>query len=301
MLNGCNSRTLTLQFCPNSDTSPCPSPASFAVIGQEGGLLEAPVSSTQVTLGPAERADVIVDFASYAAGTPVYLVNSAPAPFPGEAGVGVLPRVMKFIVGAAAGHIAPVPSTLRAIERLQEANAVEHRTLELKKGSGDECSAFQWQVVTTDGLNGATLGSGWTEVTEFPVLGTTEVWSFINRSGVTHPMHLHHSDFQVLDRQAFEEVNGTVQPIGSPVPPPPHEAGWKDTVQVGPNEIVRIIVRFEDYLGLYPYHCHIVEHEDHEMMRALQVVPEPSATAMLAVGTALAGVLARRRRRFARD
>jgi spore coat protein A len=298
MLNGCNSRTLALQFCPNSDTSPCPNPASFALLGQEGGLLEAPVSMTQVTLGPAERADVVFDFAPYPAGTPIYLVNSAPAPFPGEAGVGVLPRVMKFIVGAAAGHTAPVPSSLRTVEHLQQSNAVEFRTLELKKGSGDECSAFQWQIVTTDGLNGAELGSGWTEVTEFPMVGSTEVWSFINRSGVTHPMHMHQSDFQVLDRQAFAEVNGTVQPIGSPVPPPPHEAGWKDTVQVGPNEIVRVIVRFDDYTGVYPYHCHIVEHEDHEMMRAFEVVPEPSVGAMLVAGSALAAVLARRRHRF---
>src|SRR6185436_3749465 len=87
ILNGCNSRTLTLQFCPNNDTYPCVQPASFTLIGEEGGLLEAPVSMTQVTLGPAERADVIFDFAPYSAGTPIYLVNSAPAPFPGEAGL----------------------------------------------------------------------------------------------------------------------------------------------------------------------------------------------------------------------
>jgi cysteine-rich repeat protein len=81
--------------------------------------------------------------------------------------------------------------------------------------------------------------------------------------------------FQVLDRQAFEIVNGQIVPLGSPVPPPPHEAGWKDTVQVGPNEIVRWIVRFVNpidptgptFTGLFPYHCHILEHEDHDMMR----------------------------------
>jgi cysteine-rich repeat protein len=81
--------------------------------------------------------------------------------------------------------------------------------------------------------------------------------------------------FQVLDRQAFEIVNGQIVPLGSPVPPPPHEAGWKDTVQVGPNEIVRVIMRFLNpidpagatFTGLFPYHCHILEHEDHEMMR----------------------------------
>jgi spore coat protein A len=89
----------------------------------------------------------------------------------------------------------------------------------------------------------------------------------VNRSGITHPMHMHLVMFQVLDRQAFEEIGGNVVPIGSPVPPPPHEAGWKDTVQVGPNEIVRVIARFERYTGRFSYHCHILEHEDHEMMR----------------------------------
>jgi cysteine-rich repeat protein len=115
----------------------------------------------------------------------------------------------------------------------------------------------------------------WDDLSEFPELGSTEIWKFVNRSGVTHPMHLHLVMFQVLDRQAFEIVNGEIVPLGSPVPPPPHEAGWKDTVQVGPNEIVRWITRFVNpidpagatFTGHFPYHCHILEHEDHEMMR----------------------------------
>jgi hypothetical protein len=72
----------------------------------------------------------------------------------------------------------------------------------------------------------------------------------------------------------------------------------KDTVQVGPNEIVRVIVRFDDYEGMYPYHCHIVEHEDHGMMRAFQVVLEPPRVAMLTAGAALLGVLAVRSARI---
>jgi spore coat protein A len=295
MLNGCNSRTLTLQFCPGSNTQPCPSPATFQLLGQEGGLLPAPVSLTEVTLGNAERADVIVDFAAYADGTSVYLQNSAPAPFPGTPGVGVLPEVMRFDVQAVAGFTDPVPGSLRTMEVLNEADAVQHRTLELVKGPGDACSPFAWEVVTTDGLNGAVLGSRWTDVTEFPELGTTEVWSFINRSGLTHPMHMHLVLFQVLDRQAFDEIGGQVVPIGSPVPPPPHEMGWKDTVQVGPNEIVRVIARFDDYEGAFPYHCHILEHEDHEMMREFRVVPEPAVLLGSAFGVVMLGLLARRR------
>jgi spore coat protein A len=108
-------------------------------------------------------------------------------------------------------------------------------------------------------------------------------------------MHIHLVFFQVLDRQSFDEVGGLVVPAGSPVPPPAHEMGWKDTVRVGPGEIVRVIARFEDYEGLFPYHCHILEHEDHEMMREFRVVPEPSTLLGLGMGALTVVGLARRR------
>jgi len=272
LLNGCGSRMLTLQFCADVNESPCTSPASFEVIGQEGGLLPAPEALDTITLGPGERTDVVVDFAGYTAGTEVFLVNSAPAPYPGPAGVGVVPDVMKFVVGAATGHTAPLPPTLRTMEVLDENDASADRYFELMKGAGDVCSPFTWDVVTTDGLNGTELGRHWDDLTEFPRLGDTEVWSFINRSGMVHPMHMHLVFFQVLDREAFTEVGGLVVPSGARIPPPAYEAGWKDTVQVNPDEIVRVIARFEDYTGLFPYHCHILEHEDHEMMRQFQAV-----------------------------
>jgi spore coat protein A len=275
LLNGCNSRVLTLQFCPTVNESPCTSPASFQVIGQEGGLLPAPEIVSEITLGGGERADIVLDFAGYTAGTNVYLVNSAPAPFPGPAGEGVVPDVMKFVVGAGTGHTTAVPGNLRPsnpMEVLDENDAVSDRYFELIKGAGDQCSPFAWEVVSTDGLNGAHLGSRWTDLSEFPELGDTEVWSFINRSGMLHPMHMHLVFFQVLDREAFTEVGGAVVPSGVRIPPPTHEAGWKDTVQVNPDEIVRVITRFEDYAGVFPYHCHILEHEDHEMMRQFQTV-----------------------------
>jgi MYXO-CTERM domain-containing protein len=89
---------------------------------------------------------------------------------------------------------------------------------------------------------------------------------------MTHPMHMHLVMFQVLDRQPCQKSGGQCLPIGSPLPPPEHEWGWKDTVRVAPDEIVRVIARFEDYKGLFSYHCHIIEHEDHEMMRQFRAV-----------------------------
>jgi spore coat protein A len=262
LLDGSGSRTYRLSLSNG---------ATFHVIGMEGGLLEAPVPVSEVTLGPGERADVVMDFAPYTAGTEILLVNDAPAPFPGDPGVGVIPNVLKFVVTADPGHTDPLPAVLRPKETLQEADATEFRELHLEKNPGvDECSPFQWQIRSVD--DGVVVGQQWDDITELPELGETEVWKFVNKSGVTHPMHMHLVLFQVLDRQAFEIVGGEITPIGSPVPPPPHEAGWKDTVQVGPNEIVRVIARFEDYLGHFPYHCHILEHEDHEMMRQFETV-----------------------------
>ncbi|MCA1843342.1 MAG: multicopper oxidase domain-containing protein [Actinobacteria bacterium] len=92
-----------------------------------------------------------------------------------------------------------------------------------------------------------------------PRLGATEIWRFQNRSGMAHPLHVHLNMFQILDR------NGS--------PPPEGESGWKDTVAVGPDESVRVIVRFTDYHGRYMVHCHNLEHEDAGMMAQFEVSP----------------------------
>jgi hypothetical protein len=117
----------------------------------------------------------------------------------------------------------------------------------------------------------------WDDITEFPTLGTTEVWAWINRSGIVHPMHMHLVSFQVLDRQDFQVIDNVVTPVGPRIPPPAHEAGWKDTAQAWPNQITRVITRFNGFPGRYPYHCHIIEHEDHEMMRQFEThCPTPA-------------------------
>jgi spore coat protein A len=253
LLNGSTSRTYTLSLSRAG--------MQFQQIGTEGGLLSAPVPRSQITFGPGERADVVVDFAGIPAGAEILLTNSAPAPYPGVAGEGVIPNVMKFVVTSQAGYTAPLPASLRAVGSIPESEAVMQRDFELRKGT-NACTGSMWTINDL----------GWRDITEFPELGTTEVWRFVNRSGFSHPMHMHLVMFQVLDRQLFEVVGGEVVPVGSPAPPAPYEAGWKDTVMVNPNEIVRVIARFEDYTGRFAYHCHILEHEDHEMMRQFQTI-----------------------------
>ncbi len=248
IVGGSGSRTFTLAL---SDS------ATFEVVGNDGGLLPAPVSVSDLTIMPGERYDIVIDFAGYAAGSRVQLLNSAGAPHPGTSGV--VADVMEFVVQQAAGHTAALPSTLRPVTPLDAGDAVLTRDFELRKFA-DPCAGSKWLI----------NGLGWDDITEVPKLGTTEVWRFVNRSGVSHPMHMHLVFFQVLDRQPFVEVGGVITPTGSALPPAPHQSGWKDTVEVGPDEIVRVIAHFTDYTGLFAYHCHILEHEDHEMMRQFQ-------------------------------
>jgi FtsP/CotA-like multicopper oxidase with cupredoxin domain len=95
-------------------------------------------------------------------------------------------------------------------------------------------------------------------ITENPALGGTELWEIHNFTADAHPIHLHLVNFQVVDREPFG---------GAPYPPEPWETGYKDTVIAYPGEITRIRANF-DIAGLYVWHCHIVEHEDNEMMRS---------------------------------
>jgi hypothetical protein len=158
---------------------------------------------------------------------------------------------------------------------IPEAEAVRTRTLELYKVP-DSCTGQRWSI---NGLR-------FDDITEFPVIGTTEIWSWVNRSGFIHPMHMHLVKFQVLDRQPFVLVDGNVQTTGPRVKPDSSEAGWKDTAPARPLEILRVIARFEDYTGRYLYHCHILEHEEHEMMRQFEVV----ASTAVASGTTTHGL-----------
>ncbi len=261
MLNASGSRVLRLSLS-NGHT--------FHQIGSDGGLLAAPVAMTSLTLGNAERADVVIDFSSFPTGTEIELTNDAEAPFPGTPGVGVIPQVMKFIVTADTGHTAALPSTLDTLIPIPEASASITRELRLQQDTNPSCSNST--IFTINGLM-------WNDITEQPILGDTEIWNFVNTTGMVHPMHMHLVMFQVLDRQAFSIVDNVVVPQGSPTTFDLNTTGFKDTVMVMPGEMVRVIATFTDYLGKFPYHCHNIEHEDHEMMRQFEVIPAPDTQA----------------------
>ena len=119
-------------------------------------------------------------------------------------------------------------------------------------------------------------GKGYADpVTETVELGTTETWRFINTTDDAHPMHLHLVQFQILERQGYDVValqQGRVDLVGRVRPAQTNEAGWKDTAIVNPREVLTILVKFEGFTGRYVFHCHMLEHEDNDMMRPYVVV-----------------------------
>jgi FtsP/CotA-like multicopper oxidase with cupredoxin domain len=286
LLNGCNSRFLILDF------SNIPGVEVWQ-IGAEGGFLPAPLNVTalnggQLLMSPAERADVVVDFTNVAQGN-YFLTNLGPdEPFGGGTpGVEFDPadpqttgQVMEFRVGPALSldtttppmylqlpAITPlVPTNTRQVSLNEE----ESKTVFVSESQGVlqlDCSSSEPFGPTAALLGTVSGGTGtpllWSDaVTENPTAGTTEEWEIHNFTADAHPIHVHLVQFQVVNRQPFG---------GTSRPPEAWETGFKDTVISFPGEITRIKAKF-DKAGLFVWHCHIVEHEDNEMMRPYEVV-----------------------------
>ena len=176
--------------------------------------------------------------------------------------------VMQFRVAkTGAPDTSSLPQTLRPVAKIAESESVKTRMLTL--GEKDDRATNPMMML----LNNAHWS---TPITENPMLNSVEIWGLMNFTDDSHPIHLHMVRFQILDRRKFEPEyyynGGRIEYIGPTVPPAPSEAGWKDTVQAHPGMITRIITRFEGYTGRYVWHCHILEHEDNEMMRPYEVV-----------------------------
>jgi spore coat protein A, manganese oxidase len=271
MLNGANTRFFNLYLNLAKSPTDIPSLVTFHQIGSDGGLLSNPVASQRLLLAPAERADLIVDFSGLE-GRTVTLSNNAPAPYPGwnllHALHAPLYELMQFRVNLPVSATAksfslPPPVSLPQMDRAQ---SVATRDIVLNDRMDAQGRSLE-MLINNKGYDDP--------VTEFPKLGTMETWRFINMTDDAHPMHLHLVQFRILERQGFNYgsfLQGKLEFVGTPRPPAPNEAGWKDTAIVNPRDVLTILVRFEGYAGRYVFHCHMLEHEDNDMMRPYEVV-----------------------------
>ncbi|GHH75238.1 hypothetical protein GCM10018793_18080 [Streptomyces sulfonofaciens] len=277
LLNGCNTRLLILKIAASATARPAEAALPLWQIGNDGGFLPTPVRLERLLLANAERADVIVDFTGVPEGTELYLINEgADAPFGrGEPGVdfpvadpATTGQVMKFVVGPLRSKDTSVPPDRLTLPRITPLGSPSvTRRLSLS----DVNTRFTPPVPANTTVETA-LGTvdaagnpvvlGWADpLTENPRLGATETWELYNFSPDAHPIHIHEVQFQVVDRQPFG---------GQPVPPESRERGFKDTVLAYSGEITRVKALF-DLPGRYVWHCHMLEHEDNEMMRPFQV------------------------------
>ena len=275
-LNGCNSRFLILKIVANP-TAPRPAQPAvpFWQVGADGGFLPAPVQLEQLLAAPAERADVVVDFSDVPAGTELYLINEGPdEPFGGgvpgldfeAADPETTGQVMKFVVQPATTPDSTVPPSQLTLPPFTPVGDATHtRQVSLN----EEDSAVLDGVGPTAALLGTLGPSGeavhrlWADpVTENPALGATETWEIYNFTEDAHPIHIHEVQFQVVNRQGF------AHPVAQP--PESGETGYKDTVIAYPDAVTRVRAHF-DQPGLFVWHCHILEHEDNEMMRPFRI------------------------------
>lgn len=372
VLDGCNARVLSM-WLQNQATGVV-GPTIWQ-IGSDGGLLDAPAMLTKLLIAPGERADVIIDFSGYA-GQTLTLRNDAKAPFP--KGTAADPqttgRIMQFRVGTAVtgnGGVDPSynPATLASprlapIVPVVPAAATVKRQLTLNevmgmggpleilvnntKWSGKRITGMNGMMHMTEPIPGFVPNLQGDYLSELPKVGTTEVWEIVNLTMDAHPIHLHLTQFQLLNRQAlnlnkynkayaaafpggYDFSMMMMMPAGFFLPgygppfdyntpnadgalggnpavgpllqgpvklPLPEELGWKDTVKAYPGEVTRLVARFTRQDGTpygfdatgntliacdrednraggpgYVWHCHIIDHEDNEMMRPYIPVP----------------------------
>lgn len=299
VLNGSNARFYNLALS---------NIAKFTQVSTDGGYLPKPAVLRNLVIAPGERADIVIDFSKMPAGTKILMTNVAAAPFP--AGIAADPatvgQIMQFTVNRTrAANAFEAPKSLNKLPFLKANAPTRVLTLnEIMGINGPLSSALDGQMYQAP-------------ASELPRVGSTEIWEIVNTTADTHPIHLHLIQFQLMSRQAFDPIgysaawdalNGQgmlplMQPtvavqtapylLGRPRPAPVNERGWKDTIQMNPGEVTRIIVRyaptdaplafavpgvnlfkFDPTFGPgYVWHCHILDHEDNDMMRPLSVMP----------------------------
>ncbi len=359
LLNGSNARFYNLRLeqvdaAGNRTGTTTP----FSEIGTDGGLLNAPVAMTELRVAPAERADLLIDFSTLPAGSRWRFVNDALAPYPGG-GDADIAQIMQFTVKARPGRTLSIPTRLRggrnrpallpAVAGADDAGVLSATTLKAANRRTISLNEIADDITDPPTITGepvhvmvnnlffadaATMKPRTTQI-ETPKLNTVEEWDIVNTTGDAHPIHLHLTQFRLLNRQAIvTDVNGdttyvtdgvncsganavpdhcvpvpglpspsvagmgpwpAVSPtpylVGDTVAPNSNELGWKDTIVAMPGTVTRIVVPFggtaagipapfvgdrknaavQHFAGTYVFHCHILEHEDNDMMSPYKV------------------------------
>ena len=254
ILNGCNGRPLNLSLS-NNDV--------FHQIGTDGGFMEHTMDVSSISMQSAERVDVIIDFSKYK-GQEIILLNTA---FGADNNTNV---IMKFNVNLCLrkpdtssipvelNHSAPINKELVKINRFLPLNQILDK--------------YNRQVFLLD-------NKMWSDpTTEKPEIDSIEIWNLINTFPFPHPIHLHLVQFKIIERIPFDvehyESTGELVFTGPPEEPLDFEKGFKDTVRVDGGKVTRIIMHFKDHVGDFVWHCHILEHEDYDMMRPMRVLKD---------------------------
>jgi FtsP/CotA-like multicopper oxidase with cupredoxin domain len=298
-------------------------------IGTDGGLLNAPVRLKDLLLGPAERADLLVDLRAATPGDTFRLTNDANSPFgtiaaPPEEDEAPLHDLMQLTVTSALGNQNNVPTTLRGGKGqpavIPALSAKSARTVMLNEIADPTIDEPVHGHINNQFYADSTGMKPRTTQIESPALNSVEEWDIVNTTGDAHPIHLHLTQFQILNRQPFDvdaytaavdtrlpapglpdpSVSGlgpwpAVSPspylVGTATPAEPTERGWKDTVIAPPGMVTRIVVPFggtaagvpapftgdsktatvQRFAGTYVFHCHILEHEDNDMMQPYRI------------------------------
>lgn len=223
----------------------------FIQIGNDGNLLPAPITRRYIRLSGAERADVIIDFSNANIGDQFYLENrleqdDGRGPDDDLLDPDERQRYLRFIVDRDAPDPSQVPSVLRELPPIDFNEVVRSRTFEFERTNG------AWAVNDEFFDPSVSVAN--------PTQNTAEIWTLTNDSGGwSHPIHIHMEEFRILS------INGRQ--------PRPHLVSRKDVVELGENTEVEVFIRFRDFLGRYPMHCHNTVHEDHAMMVRFDVVP----------------------------
>lgn len=306
VFNGANTRQYRLALV-DSDGKSVPA-GSVHQIGTDSGLLPEPVPvGDSVTLGCAERADLLINFAAFR-GRSLRLVNTNPDPDPGP-----WPQVMEFRVSSGRVHDPfTLPRRLSSsFVRLTESTLPKHQDRLVVLTPQGPGQSLCWEMEQTDEVPDHLPADGIVQIQEKDGSVTTyrrmavdfydpvrffvrarswERWRFLHviASSWAHPMHIHTTSFQILDRQKYDVSGfttftqddgsigcGTKKPVkwtGTGTVPPAEE-GWKDTVRANAGESVTVAGYFGDSSGKFVYHCHMLEHEDMGMMRPFVVLP----------------------------